>query len=540
MVEGREMTATAGPARRRDGGWRRRVTLLVTMLLVALSAVALDHEEVGAQTVGEGSWALTGSLTVPRWDHTTTLLANGRVLAAGGRLMAPSNPLVALRSAEVYDPRSGVWTPTGSMNDARWRHTATLLPDGRVLVAGGFGDPYTPGANAQPVLDTAEIYNPATGTWTRTGNMVTRRALHVAQLLPDGRVLVAGGRTCDQPPPTACNFTFRSPLAEVYDPATGTWTPTAPLSHNRHTTAAALLQNGQVLIPAGFTEEGNSQTADLYNPATGTMRPTAGNLNIGRARQGAMLLPDGRVLVASGFGGANTAELYNPATETWSLTGNLSANRFNFSYAVLPNGKALVAGGISSGVALRSAELYDPATGQWTRAADMNDSHGSSSSLANSDLAVVLSSNPTTLEYAPDVCGDNCGKVLVAGNNATGSAELYTPACGAGLPLTACPPHCTVTGVGNIAGTPGDDVICGSSGPDNIAAGDGNDVVFGFGGDDRLSGGPGNDTMFGQSGDDRLAGGPGNDNLSGGLGRDLVVGDTGTDVCEGEQVASCP
>jgi hypothetical protein len=146
-----------------------------------------------------------------------------------------------------------------------------------------------------------------------------------------------------------------------------------------------------------------------------------------------MLLHDGTVLVAGGFGGGNTSEVFDPTTNTWSLTAGTMGlpQRFNFSYAVLPNGKALVAGGATFPPASRplSAELYDPATQQWSSAGTMSSEHGSSSSLANSDPAIVLSSSPWKLEDHPKRCGDSCGKVLVAGNSPTGAAELYTPTC---------------------------------------------------------------------------------------------------------------
>ncbi|MDQ4131378.1 MAG: hypothetical protein M3133_10410, partial [Actinomycetota bacterium] len=206
------------------------VLAAAAMLTSAPAFLAAGKGTVAAQEQVEGVWETTAPLSVPRYDHTTTLLANGKVLAAAGRTMPPAGagPVELLTSSELYDPHSEQWRATGSLNEPRWRHTATLLPDGRVLVAGGFGSPYTltasgAGSNAQPVLDTAEIYDPRTGTWSRTASMRTRRALHVATLLPSGKVLVAGGRTCNEPPPTACNFTFVTNTAEIYDPATGTW-----------------------------------------------------------------------------------------------------------------------------------------------------------------------------------------------------------------------------------------------------------------------------------------------------------------------------
>jgi hypothetical protein len=186
----------------------RRCSLLPALLAAVLatgSALALAPTPASAV---EGSWAATGSLNQARITQTATLLANGTVLVAGGRSSA-----AALTSAELYDPLTEVFSPTGAMSTSRWSHTATPLPDGRVLVAGGFTG--FAGGNAQSVTDTAEIYDPTTGTWSNTASLGTRRALHSAAVLADGKVLVAGGRTCTAGPRR---------------PATSPTAPTAPSS----------------------------------------------------------------------------------------------------------------------------------------------------------------------------------------------------------------------------------------------------------------------------------------------------------------------
>lgn len=448
--------------------------MAIAVVLVSAALAVADPVGVGAESHGEGVWEQTTPLSVPRYDHTTTLLGGGKVLVAGGRTQG-TPPVELPATAEVFDARTEKWSPTGPMTDARWSHTATVLPDGRVLVAGGFGSPFTvtaggSGSNSQPVLDTAEIFDPRTGRWSLAGRMGTRRALHVAALLPDGRVLVGGGRTCNRPPPTACNFTFATSTAEIYDPATGTWSPTGPLTAPRHTTSAATLANGTVLVPAGFVGGGAPVgTADVYEPGTGTSRPT-GNLNVARSRQGAMVLHDGRVLVAGGFA-TPTSELYSPATRTWSLTGAIplppGANRrFNHAFAVLPNGKALVAGGATfpPSAITRNADLYDPATGRWVSAGDTHVAHGSSSSLSNARPAVVLGSSPWRFEARPEACAPNCGKVLVAGDNPTGAVELYTPSCPSVLPRPPQQLWCVRDG-GPAAGRPGAPGTPGEAGP---------------------------------------------------------------------------
>jgi Ca2+-binding RTX toxin-like protein len=436
------------------------------------------------------------------------------------------------------------------MSEHRWQHTATLLPDGRVLVAGGFGGgPIGSTSNSQSVLNSAEIYDPATGTWTPTGALNVRRALSTAVLLPNGLVLVAGGRTCDQPPPAVCAGAVRTATAELYNPATGTWTLTGSMTQARHTTASVLLEDGRVLVPAGFTAAGNGNNGDVYDPATGTWSPT-GNLSVGRARQGAMLLPDGRVLVVQGFNAGSTNEIYNPATNTWSLAAPLTgfASRFNFAYTELPNGKVLVASGqtFPPSVLTTRTDEYDPATNTWSTQAPMNDTHATSSSLSNSYRAVVLSASPTSYVADPYVCGRNCGKVLVAGYNDTGSSELYTAAG------TCYGFNATIIGTAgddNIEGTRNPEVILALGGNDRIAAAGGNDIVCAGTGIDRVSGGTGVDIVLGgdgvdiitgDDGDDAVFGEVGNDTLDGGVGSDLLDGWVGTDRClGGETLRNC-
>ena len=422
----------------------RRAALVISS--VVLTGVGAFQSPALA---AEGSWEPTGSLNVPRQQATVTQLDNGRTLVAGGRDFALT---ASIASAELYNPLTEAFTLTGSMTNARWSHTATLLLSGKVLVAGGFTDPTT-GANAQPVLDTAEIYDPATGVWTPTGPMSTRRALHVAELLPDGRVLVAGGRTCNGPPPLACNSTFTTNTAEIFNPSTGTWTPTASMNSNRTTTSAVRLTDGRVLVPAGFP--GGQNTAETYNPPTGTWTNT-GLMNANRARQGAMLLPDGTALVAGGSTGPGThltSDTYNPATNTWTPAGNVLQTRFNYFFTELPNGDVLIAGGANA--AATSAEVYDPATRTWSDAGTMPNSHGSGSSNGNSTRTAVISADGHRFVFNPQVCGDNCGKVLVVGDNPTGAAELYMPAQ---VSLAAC--TTTITGSTGPVVVPTGQVTC--------------------------------------------------------------------------------
>ncbi|NLF02646.1 MAG: hypothetical protein GX601_16895, partial [Anaerolineales bacterium] len=240
-------------------------------------------------------WYSQGDLNAPRHDHTATLLPNGRVLAAGGTYVDSGLPVPSYRSsAEVYDPATGLWSNTGSMSQARTRHTATLLPDGHVLVAGGYRGG-TPTNFYSPYVSSVEIYSPATGTFTSTAGMSTGRADHTATLLPDGRVLVVGGRT-KLPMTTATSYVTR---CETYNPATSTWTEVAglPLARADHT--ATLLPDGRVLIAGGRNSDGVFSPALVYDPVTNTW-VTVASLGGARYDHTATLLLDGRVFVAGG------------------------------------------------------------------------------------------------------------------------------------------------------------------------------------------------------------------------------------------------
>ena len=250
-----------------------------------------------------GTWTATNAMTTPRTGHTATLLPNGKVLVAGGTGPALVDGVYALKSAELYDPATGKWTPTGEMANKHYMHTATLLPNGMVLVAGGENG---------SALSSAELYNPATGTWTPTGAMTIARDYHTATLLPNGQVLVAGGHTGY----VAAGDRFSSlSSAELYNPATGTWTATTAMGTARTQHTATLLPNGAVLVASGQT--GTNYTpiasAELYNPATETWTAT-GDMNTGRFTHKAILLPNDQVLLAGGwdglFGSLSSAELY--------------------------------------------------------------------------------------------------------------------------------------------------------------------------------------------------------------------------------------
>lgn len=322
--------------------------LLIAGLAVFLLGVLTALPAVAS---GSGTWTLTGSLNVARANFTATLLQNGQVLVVGGR----DNNYTPLASAELYNPSTGTWTTTGSLHTARYDHTATLLQNGQVLVAGGYR--MDPSTYSTIPLASAELYNPATGTWTTTGSLHTGRAFDTMTLLNNGQVLVAGG--LGQAVGTTINILAS---AELYTPSTGTWKTTGSMNAARTGHTATLLNNGLVLVAAG---EGSSflTSAELYDPSKGKWTLT-GSLNNARDQHAATLLSNGQVLIAGGSNGnacLASAELYTPSTGKWTLTGSLNTARACHTMTLLSNGQALVVGGVDNNSnVLASAELYTP------------------------------------------------------------------------------------------------------------------------------------------------------------------------------------
>jgi hypothetical protein len=397
------MIVTQGITRPRRGG--RCVAVLAGLLgLVAVMLAAAAP----ASAAASGSWAQTGAMTSPRTSATATLLPDGKVLVAGG--FTPQAGSTA--SAELYDPAAGTWAATGPMTIARSGQTATLLPGGKVLVAGGI---YPSEAGAA----SAELYDPATGTWAATGPMASAPGSGAtATLLPDGSVLVAGG--CCVPGP---GLPTALASAQIYNPVSNTWAATASMSTGRGNATATLLGNGTVLVAGGQhivkESSGGVTSAEIYDPATGTWHST-GTMPTGHGQATASLLPDGRVLVAGGAlvsgccGGIVAADLYNPSSGTWQAAANMNFPREGAASVVLPNGTVLMTGGyegITPTPYLASTEIYQPATNTWTPGPDMNQGRGNH-----------------TATLLPD------GQVLVAGGYAAqaegsvlATAELYSP-----------------------------------------------------------------------------------------------------------------
>jgi PKD repeat protein len=307
-----------------------------------------------------GTWTATGSMTTGRFAHTAVLLSDGRVLVAGGVPFSFScaDP-PASTSAELYNPATGTWSSTGSLSFGRASAVAVVLADGRVLVAGG--------GRCGVIRNQAEIYNPATGVWTSTGSMNVVRRSPAAVRLADGRVLVAGGTGA---------FPFASlTSAEIYDPASGAWTPTGAMHDPRVWTSddeSAVnflmpLSDGRILTAGGLNRCSESgcdlaflASAEVFDPASGSWS-TTGSLATGRYRHQMAVLSDGRVLAAGGrTGGAlvGSAELYDPATGTFSDGGSLVTARQDYPATPTGDGRVLLSGGQGPSGVLRSSELY--------------------------------------------------------------------------------------------------------------------------------------------------------------------------------------
>lgn len=320
------------------------------------------------------SWTVTGSLNQARRGATAVVLASGQVLVAGG--VGPGGQLLA--SAELYDPATGRWTLTGSMTTPRLDNTLTLLADGNVLAAGGTspsGQPGTGGGQTISPTASAEIYNPTTGAWSPTGSMTTPRFEATATLLNGGRVLIAGGLG-GSGGSSAAGLQY-NPLAstETYDPAIGAFTASGRMINPRADQVAVRLDDGSVLVAGGLGGSSGSATlatAERFDPTTNLWRAAA-PLASGRTGASAAVLANGRVLVAGGEsvdGGSrtslDTAELFDPAADSWVSAGGMSCPRSGLAAVTLPDGSVLeVAGdGAFPGqppVAQSCVERYFPA-----------------------------------------------------------------------------------------------------------------------------------------------------------------------------------
>jgi hypothetical protein len=363
-------------------------TSLILQLLLACAVAAT----VSAQS--PGTFTATGGMSIPRTWHTATLLTNGKILIAGGEV-----GFNGLNTAELYDPGSGTFTLTGNMTTPRFGHTATLLPNGRVLIVGG-----SPGQAFYPSTLT-EIYDPSTGTFSPASDTIVAHVCHQATLLNNGKVLIIGGGASGSGGP------------ELYDPTTGVFASAGTYARDSGTSdfntcqgaASSLLPDGRILIVW------ESNDAELYDPNTGLFTSTSRSIGFCYCdgMPTATLLLNGKVLVAGGeddTGIHASAELYDHSTGAFTATRNLTTPRVGQTASLLPDGSVLMAGTDNYQYpSWASSEVYDPVSESFTPTGDMTVPRGSghTATLLNNGQALIVGGADTAVH--------------------SGTAELYNP-----------------------------------------------------------------------------------------------------------------
>ncbi len=348
---------------------------------------------------GSGRFRTAQPLTTPRSAHTATLLPDGRVLVIGGTGVDGTTSA----TAELWDPADGTFAPTGSLLTARSHHAATLLPDGRVLVVGGQS---AADAGVPIALASVETWEPATGMFTVAGSLAEGRTDVTATLLNDGRVLIVGGTAPGAPALDS---------AMVWDPVRGTFASAGTLEIARSGHTATLMDDGRVLIVGGDADvDAPVAGVEVWDPATNSFA-SAGTLAAPRSAHTATLLPDGRVAVIAGEGKRtlSSVEVWDPRTGgvVWSVPGPLQTARSDHTATLLADGRVLLAGGVDdAGSSIASAEVWDPRSGRTTRSAPLR--------AARAEHAAVLLQD---------------GRVLVVGGEggiggAIASIEIWDPA----------------------------------------------------------------------------------------------------------------
>jgi len=373
------------------------VTTAGRSILACIAMLVISAGMPGASSAlaaSGGAWSPAASMGQPHQAATATLLPNGKVLVVGGFGQLDSAP-------ELYDPASDTWSPTGPLVVTRSLGTATLLPSGKVLLAGGIA------ADTGHSTTRTELYDPATNSWSAAAGMAVQRSSHSATLLPSGKILVAGGQ----------NASGYIATAELYDPVSDRWAMAARMDAGYAGPQATLLANGTVLLAGGATL--GDGRGELYNPATDRWS----NAGTGaRNTQTATRLIDGRVFTT---GQGKEAHLYDPATNHWSVAASTLQDRDLPTATSLGDGRVLVTGGSATTggqqVWLASAEIYDPTLNRWSAAGCMGQARWE-------HTATVLPSK----------------KVLIAGGDvpsvSLSSAELFDPSPGWGSPpVESCP-----------------------------------------------------------------------------------------------------
>jgi hypothetical protein len=336
-----------------DNGLYTAPTELGEYHVIATSIAHPGVSGLAKVVVRKSAFTDAGNMTMVRFDHTATLLPSGDVLLVGGGTFTNGN-YAETTSAELFDHASRTFRLTGEMKTARRWHTATLLPNGKVLVAGGGVDG---GWDYYP-MDSAELYDPTTGQFAAIGNMQVARLWHTATLLANGKVLIAGGYRPDQLFATA----------ELYDPATKTFAPTGSMSQERAQHTATLLRDGRVLVIGGCWRCSEEQrSAEIYDPLTGRFADAG---SFWRIEHTATLLDDGRVFTAGGYSYDditqymyhNDAQFFSVESGESNLAAKMSDYRFGHTATKLLDGQVLIIGGWNQKSPLDTADLFDVTT----------------------------------------------------------------------------------------------------------------------------------------------------------------------------------
>ena len=387
----------------------------MTSRLIVLSIGILMIFSLGLVACGDGDDQNTGPLQHPRYEHTATLLQDGKVLLAGGLDMKG----VGIGNGEIYTPSADAWAITSIMISPRGNYDTTLLPDGRVLAVAGRSSQLR---NAGSI----EAYDTSNNEWKwLSADTLTRRG-HQITALTDGRILISGGSlarrggTYDGGEHGVADK-IETTTVELFDIPSGKISKAASLTHARKEHSSVLLNNGRVLIIGGLTDGteeapnvNSLDSTELYDPESDSWSLGA-VMSQGRGLHTATTLPDGKILVTGGLNTArqplNSAELYDPTTDSWAPAASMSQARDSHTGTLLSDGRVLVVGGngTSGGLSLTSAEIYDPSSNSWSSAGNMLEGR-------NHHTAIQL----------------NDGKVLVAGGllgpeNPLSTVDFYSP-----------------------------------------------------------------------------------------------------------------
>ena len=339
------------------------------------------------------SFTVVTNMNSPRSGHTATRLTDGRVLIAGGSpRVAPGEITSVLATSELFDPASKSFAQSATMAISRFGHSAVRLLDGRVLVMGGTSFCNTVFCSQTA---TAEIFDPATESFTSPGSMLSARTGFSATLLQDGRVLVAGGFSHFCPGLFSCYLSS----AELFDPASGTFSSTGSMTMPRSNATATELNNGMVLIAGGQDNSGPLSTLELFDPAKGIFT-LAGNMLTPRRLHSAVALSNGDVLLAGGNGDSSTlasTEVFETSANQSTAAARMMTPRTNHTATLLNNREILFAGGENntqllpdSGSISASAELFDPGSGQFAATASMNVARTGHTATLLSDGSVLV------------------------------------------------------------------------------------------------------------------------------------------------------